>query len=170
MACYRQMEDLWVVLFWRQWFESCDRQRRAVHIDDAKKVCSCNEKEERHWYEHWCSSKMEHHLIARTELLNTSGSTFQVTHSFRVEPITSDHPISQISTLLTIFCEATWKTEFLKTIHRQQRFSKTTSEKKSDELHKKCSKELWAILMFEVLLSYSGAVPGSNISLITRKV
>ena len=79
-------------------------------------------------------------------------------------------PISQISTLLTIFCEATWKTEFLKTIHRQQRFSKTTSEKKSYELHKKCSKELWAILMFELLMSYSGAVPGSNISLITRKV
>ena len=71
---------------------------------------------------------------------------------------------------LTIFCGGTWKTEFMKTIHRQQRFSKTTSEEKSDGFWKKCSIELWTILMFELLLSYSGVVLGSNISLITRKV
>ena len=28
----------------------------------------------------------------------------------------------------------------------------TTSEKKSDKFHKKCSTELWTILMFELLL------------------
>ena len=36
--------------------------------------------------------------------LNSSGSTSQGTDSFRVEPITPDHTISQISTILTILC------------------------------------------------------------------
>ena len=54
---------------------------------------------------------------------------------------------------LTIFCEGTWKTEFMKTIRRQQRFAKTTSEEKSDGLHKKCSIEFWTILMFQFLQS-----------------
>ena len=39
--------------------------------------------------------------------------------------------------------------EFVKTIHRQER---TSSEEKSDGFHKKCSIELWTILMFELLL------------------
>ena len=69
--------------------------------------------------------------------------------SFHVKPITPGHPIPKISTRLTIFWGDTWKTEFVKTIHRQERIS---SEKKSDELHKKCLKELWIILLFELLL------------------
>ena len=55
----------------------------------------------------------------------------------------------KISTCLTIFWGATWKTEFVKTIHRQER---TSSEKESDRLHKKCSMELWKMLLFELLL------------------
>ena len=43
----------------------------------------------------------------------------------------------------------TCKTEFVKTIHRQER---TSSEEKSDGFHKKCSIELWTILMVELLL------------------
>ena len=39
--------------------------------------------------------------------LNSSGSTSQGTDSSCVEPITSGHPIPQISTLLTIFCGTT---------------------------------------------------------------
>ena len=39
--------------------------------------------------------------------------------------------------------------KFVKTIHRQER---TSSEEKSDGFHKKCSIELWTILMFELLL------------------
>ena len=62
---------------------------------------------------------------------------------------TPGHPIPKISTHLTIFWGGTWKTEFVKTIHRQER---TSSEKKSDGFHKKCSIELWTILMFELLL------------------
>ena len=50
---------------------------------------------------------------------------------------------------LTIFWGGTWKTEFVRTIHRQET---TSSEKKSDGLHKKCSIELWTILFFELLL------------------
>ena len=66
-----------------------------------------------------------------------------------VKPITPGHPVPKISTCLTIFWGGTWKTEFVKTIHRQER---TSSEKKSDGFHKKCSIELWTILMFELLL------------------
>ena len=62
-----------------------------------------------------------------------------------VKPITRGHPILTISTRLIIFWEGTWKTEFVKTTHRQER---TSSEKKSGGFHKKCSIELWTILMF----------------------
>ena len=63
-------------------------------------------------------------------------------------------PIPKISTRLTIFWGDTWKTEFTKTIHRQER---TSSETKSDGLPKKCSKELWTILLVEFLLYYHKA-------------
>ena len=99
----------------------------------------------RWWFEmRWC-------LISRTEHLNTSGITSHGTDSFRVKPITPGHPIPKISTRLTIFWGGTWKTEFVKTIHRQER---TSSEKKSDGFHKKCSIELRTILMFKLLLCY----------------
>ena len=39
--------------------------------------------------------------------------------------------------------------KFVKIIHRQER---TSSGEKSDGFHKKCSMELWTILMFELLL------------------
>ena len=76
------------------------------------------------------------------------------TNSFHVKPITPGHPITKISIRLAIFWGGVWKTEFLKTIHRQERIS---SEKKSDGLHKKCSIELWTILLFELLLCYHTA-------------
>ena len=47
------------------------------------------------------------------------------------------------------FLRGTWKAEFVKTIHRQER---TSPEKKSNGLHEKCSIELWTILLFELLL------------------
>ena len=87
--------------------------------------------------------------IPWTEYLNTSHITSHGTDSFRVKPITPGHPIPKISTRLTIFWGRTWKTEFVKTIRRQER---TSSEKKSDGFHKKFSIELWTILMFELLV------------------
>ena len=71
------------------------------------------------------------------------------TESFYVKPITPGHPLPKISTRLTIFWGGTWKTEFVKSIHRQKR---TSSEEKSDAFHNKCSIELWTILMFELVL------------------
>ena len=65
------------------------------------------------------------------------------------------HPVPKISTRLTIFWGGTWKTEFVKTIHRQER---TLSEEKSERFHKKCSIELWKMLMFELLLCCHTAV------------
>ena len=98
----------------------------------------------------FCSvQEMRRHLLSRTEHLNTSGITSHGTDSFRVKPITPGHPIPKISTCLTIFWGVTWKTEFVKTIHRQKR---TSPEKKSVGFHKKCSIELRTILMFELLL------------------
>ena len=47
------------------------------------------------------------------------------------------------------FLRGAWKTEFMKTIYRQE---STSSGKKSDGFHKKCSIESWTILMFELLL------------------
>ena len=97
-----------------------------------------------------CSVReIRRHLISRTKYLNTSGITSHGTDSFCVKPITPDHPIPEISTCLTILWGGTWNTEFMKTIYRQER---TSSEKKSDGFHKKCSIELWTILMFELLL------------------
>ena len=97
-----------------------------------------------------CSVReIRRHLISWTEHLNTSGITSHGTDSFHVRLITPGHPIPKISTCLTIFWGGTWKTEFMKTIYRQER---TSSEKKSDGFHKKCSIELWTILMFELLL------------------
>ena len=98
----------------------------------------------------FCSvQEMRRHLLSRTEHLNTSGITSHGTDSFRVKPITPGHPIPKISTCLTIFWRDTWKTEFVKTIHRQVR---TLSAEKSDGFHKKCSVKLWPILMFELML------------------
>ena len=83
----------------------------------------------RWWFEmRWC-------LISRTEHLNTSGITSHGTDSFHVKLITPGHPTPKISTLLTIFWGGTWKTEFVKTIYRQER---TSTEKKSDGFRKKC--------------------------------
>ena len=48
-------------------------------------------------------SKIRHHLISRTEHLNTSGITSHGTDSFHVKLITPGHPIPKISTCLTIF-------------------------------------------------------------------
>ena len=84
-----------------------------------------------------------------TEDLNTLGITSHCSDSFHIKPITPGHPIPKISTHLTIFWGDTWKTEFVKTVHRQE---KTSAEKKSDGLHKKWSIELWTILLFELLL------------------
>ena len=70
------------------------------------------------------------HLISWTEHLNTSGITSHGTDSLCVKPITRGHSIPKISTRLTIFWGSTWKTEFMKTTHRQER---TSSEKKSDK-------------------------------------
>ena len=93
--------------------------------------------------------EMRWRLISRTEHLNTSGITSYGTDSFCVKPISPSHPIPKIATRLTIFWGGTWKKEFVKTIHRQER---TSSEEKSDGFHKKCSIELWTILMLELLL------------------
>ena len=95
------------------------------------------------------ASFLHTHLISRTEHLNTSGITPHGTDSLCIKSITLGHPIPKISTPLTIFWGGVWKTEFVKTIHRQDR---TSSEKKSEGLHKKCSIELWTILLFELLL------------------
>ena len=93
----------------------------------------------RRWFEmRWC-------LISWTEHLNTSGITSHGTDLFQ----TYWPSYSQVSTRLTIFWGGTWKTEFVKTIHRQER---TSSEEKSGRLHKKCSIKLWTILLFKLLL------------------
>ena len=109
------------------------------------------------WVIQWCKMQvtcevfkcsvreMRWRLIFRTKHLNTSGITPHRTDSFCVKPITPGHPIPKISTHVTIFWGGgTWKTEFVKTIHRQERTS--------DGFHKKCSMELWTVLMFELLL------------------
>ena len=105
----------------------------SVPWEVMPEVFKCSVREMR-----WC-------LISWTEHLNTSGITSHGTDLFQ----TYWPSYSQVSTRLTIFWGGTWKTEFVKTIHRQER---TSSEKKSDGFHKKCSIELWTILMFELLL------------------
>ena len=93
-----------------------------------------------------CSvQEMRWPLTSRTEHLNSSDISSHGTDSFPVKPITPGHPIPKISTRLTAFWGGTWKIEFVKTTHRQER---TSSEKKSGGFHKKCSIELWTILMF----------------------
>ena len=83
-----------------------------------------------------CSVReMRRHLISRTEHLNTSVITSHGTDSFHGKQITRDHPIPKISTRLTIFWGGTWKTDFVKLIHRKERAS---SKKISDWFHKKC--------------------------------
>ena len=98
-----------------------------------------------------CVREMRRHFIFRSEHFNTSDITSHGTDSYRVKPITPNHPIPKISTHLTIFWGVTWKTDFVKKIHRQER---RLSEKKSDGFHKKCSIELWTILMFELMLCW----------------
>ena len=69
----------------------------------------------------WLIIEMRWHLISRTEHLNTSCITSHGTTSFRVKHTIPGHPIPKISTRLTIFWGGIWKTEFVKTIHRQER-------------------------------------------------
>ena len=97
----------------------------------------------------WFVREMRWRLNSRTEHLNTSGINSHGTDSFHIKLITPGHPIPKISTCLTIFWGGNWKTEFVKTINRQER---TSSENKSDGLYKKCSIESWTILFFELLL------------------
>ena len=99
----------------------------------------------------FCSrNEVAPHFSNTTEHLNTSGKTSHGTDSFRIKPISPCHPILKVSNHLTIFWGGTCNTEFVKTIHRQER---TTSEEKLDWFHKKRSIALWTILMFELLLS-----------------
>ena len=120
-----------------------------------------------------CSVReMRWHLIFRTDHLKTSGIPSHGTDSFCAKLITPGHLIPKISTRLTIFWGRTWKKEFVKRIHRQER---TSSEEKSDGFHKTCSIELWTILMFKLLLcyhtaAYSSTVHATNIVSITEKV
>ena len=106
----------------------------------------------------FCSrNEVEPHFSNRTEHLNTSGITSRWTDSFRIKLITPGHHIPKISTSLIIFWGNIWKKEFVKTIHRQER---TSLEEKSDGFHKKCSIELWTILMFKwccTVIQQSGA-------------
>ena len=119
------------------WQHSSNSNIKIVHNFNSRTQFMCSVLE------------MRHHLISRTEHLNTSGITSYGTDSFHVTLITPGHPIPKISTRLTIFWGGTWKKKSVKTIHRQER---TSSEEKSDWFHKKCSVELWTILMFELLL------------------
>ena len=89
------------------------------------------------------------HFSNRTEHLNTSGITSHGADSLQVKPITPGDTVPKISTCLTIFWGGTWKTEFVKTSHRQER---TSSKEKLDGFDKKCSIELWTILKLELLL------------------
>ena len=101
-----------------------------------------------------CSvQEMRCHFISRANHLNTSRVTSHETDSFCIKPITPGHPIPKISTGLTIF-RVVPERQFNKTIHRQEGIS---SEEKSGGFHKKCSIELWTILMFELLLCYHTA-------------
>ena len=65
----------------------------------------------------------------------------------RIKPTTPSRPIPKITTHLTIFWGGTWKTKFEKTILRQER---TASEEKSDESHRKCSKELGKVKLYYI--------------------
>ena len=106
------------------------------------------------------------HFSNRTEHLNTSGKTSYEVDSFRIK--LTGHPIPKISTRLTILWGGTWKTEFLKTIHRQD---STLSKEKSNWFHKKCSKELWTILITKLLLCcHTAAQCMEQTVLITEKV
>ena len=96
----------------------------------------------------FCSVReMRRHLISRTEHFSTPDITSHGTDSFPTRLINTNHPIPKIST--NLFSEEVPERQFVKTIDRQER---TSSEKKSDRFHKKCSIELWIILMFELLL------------------
>ena len=137
----------------------------------AKRVCPMGSYA---WgIEVFCSkNEMVPHFSNRAEHLNTSDKTSHGTDSVRIKPITPGRAIPKISTRLTIFWGSTWKTEFVERIHMQQR---TSLEEKSDGLHKKCSIELWTILMFKLLLcyhtaAYSSTVHATNIVSITEKV
>ena len=102
----------------------------------------------------WSKNEMAPHFSNTTEHLNTSDITSHGTDSFRVKTITPSHAIPKFSTWLTMFWGSTWKTEIVKAIHIQER---TSSEEKPDGFHKKCSIDLWTILMFELLLCYHTA-------------
>ena len=127
----------------------------SVPLEVMPQIFRCSVREMK-----WC-------LISRTEHLNTSGITSYGTDSFHIKPITPGHPIPKISTCLTIFWGGTWKTEFVKTIHRQER----TSSEEKDGFYRKCS---IVVDNFDVriaaVLSYSSVVHGTNIVLITEKV
>ena len=104
-----------------------NRMARGYRFD-AKRVCSMGSYA---WgIQVFCSgNEVAPHFLYRTEQLNTSGKTSHATDSFCVKLITPGHTIPKISTALVIFWGGTWKTEFVKRIHRQER---TSSEKKSD--------------------------------------
>ena len=98
-----------------------------------------------------CSVReMRWRLISRTDHLNTSGLTSHGTDSFRVKPIIPGYPIPKMPTRMTIFCGGTWKRVCEN--NPLTREVKVKSEVKSDGFHKKCSIELWTVLMFKLLL------------------
>ena len=118
-------------------------RNESVPWEVMPEVFNCSVQEMR-----WC-------LVSWTEHSSTSGISSYGTDSFCIKKITPGHLIPKISTHLTIFWEHTWKIEFAKTIHRQER---TSSEEKSDGFHKKWSTELCTVLMFELLLCCHTAV------------
>ena len=117
----------------------------------------------------FCSVRvMRHHLISRTEHLNTSGLTSNGTDTFRIKLITPSHPIPKISTHLTVFWGGTWK-----------RVCENNSQTREDIIRKgirRIPQEMLNrvvdnfIVRLAAALSYSSAVHGTNIVLITEKV
>ena len=91
------------------------------------------------------------HLLSRTERLNTSDIISHGTESFRVKPITPDHPISQ---------DFNWPDHFLRG-YLKDRVCKNNPQTREDIIRKDRA---------AAVLSYRSVVYGTSTILITGKV
>ena len=155
--------------FWRQWWELCDCQHRAVHQDDAKKVCSCIEKKERHWFGHYG-------VPARwgtTSLLKQNSWIPQA-----VLPRGQTHCASNQLPLATLFPRSQPTDYFLWGYLKDGVYENNpeTTEVLKDNIRREIRQipeemlnTVVGIVIFELLLSYSSVGPGLNLLLITEK-
>ena len=152
------MQSIWFLFWWRPLLSANCFQKFCLSgtlSENSQAVCNLGNRMARgYWFEH-SSVLFEKWGTIPFETTTLNRTPEYLRHNFpwdRFISCQTNNPWPSYSQDINppdYFLRGYVKDRVVKTIHSQER---TSSEKKSDGLHKKCSIELWTILLFELLL------------------